>query len=304
MNIIQPIEITPAMITACSLAEDPTAAWTSGTYAIGDERHVAATHRVYRCAVAGSRTISPDLDPTNWKDMRPTNKMAPFDIYTSTQAIDDTADISYTINTRFCRDMALYGLEGSSYTVTVKDAAGGTVIDTRTGPLKTHDGGWWSYLFGDRYFVRQVILSNLPMRPAAEITITVSAGTGARRAVGMIVLGNMRQLFGTGDWGGTEYGATAEPVTFSYIKTEDDGTTSIVRRHKATNIRASVMLPRNQADKAVQLLQGVLDIPVAVIATEAPGYAGLTTFGLIESSPVSYDSNNIARIDFNVKGII
>ena len=32
--------------------EDPTPAWTAGTYAVGDERHVVATHRVYKCAVA------------------------------------------------------------------------------------------------------------------------------------------------------------------------------------------------------------------------------------------------------------
>lgn len=304
MKIIKPVEITRAMITSCSLAEDATPAWTAGTYAVGDERHVVATGRVYRCATAGASATSPELDQANWKDMRPTNKMAPFDIYTNTQAEDTTADITYTIKARFVRDIALFGTDGGTYTVTVKDAPGGAVIDTRTGTLMTHDGGWWNYLFSRRYRVRQVIISGLPIRPNAEITITISAGSGSRRALGMVVFGHMRTLFGSGKWGGTRYGATASPVTYSYIKTEEDGSTVIVRRHKATNIRARVTLPRDQADKAVQLLQGVLDVPVAVIASEIKGYSGLTTFGLIESSPVSYDSAVLANIDINVKGII
>ncbi len=304
MNFIQPITITPALVTSSTLSEDPTSAWTSATYAVGDERHVVATHRVYRCAVAGSRTISPELDPTNWTDMRQTNKWAPFDIYTSTQATTTASDITYTITARFCNALALYGLDGSTYSISVKDIAGGTVAYTDTGVLTTHEKGWWSYLFGTRTKVTRLILKDIHIFPTAEFTITIAAGSGATRALGMIVLGTYRSLAGSGDWGGTQYGATAEPVTYSYIKTDDDGTTTIVRRHAATNLNCEIKLPADQADQAVEALQSVLDVPCAWIATDVAGHAGLNTFGLASSSPVSYDSYGAASINLSVKGLI
>jgi hypothetical protein len=120
----------------------------------------------------------------------------------------------------------------------------------------------------------------------------------------MIVLGDFVPLVGdAAEWGGVQYGATAEPVTYSYINTDEYGTTTIVKRHAATNMRCTVTLPRMFADAALQRLQSVLDQPVACIATTAPGYDGLNVFGLISTSPVSYDSFNIASIDINVKGI-
>ena len=245
---------------------------------------------------------SPNLDPVNWKDMRPTNKMAPFDIYTSTQATS-TSDITYTINARFCKELALFGLVGSNYTVVVKEYTGGATLETRTGTLREHPSGWWGYLFGTRFEVRQLILEDLPMRPNAEITVTISAGGVNPRALGMLVLGNKKSLTGVGDFGGTRLGATVDPVTYSFIKTDEDGSTTIVRRHKATNLRAEVVLPRDQVDLVVQTLQQVLDTPVAVFASGRAGRS-LSTFGLIQTSPVAYDSISTATINLDVKGII
>lgn len=305
MNIIVPISITSSLIGAgCTLAEDPTAAWTSGTYAIGDERHVVSTHRVYRCAVAGASAVSPELDQTRWQDRRPTNKMAPFDIYTSTAAKTTATDIVYPITARFCNAVALYGAVGTTYDVTVRDVAGGAVIYNKTGRLREPSRGWYSYLFGGRRPLAKVIAKGIPIRPAAEITISIHAGAGAMRALGMIVLGKYRPLIGLGPWGGTEHGASAEPVSYGYVRTEDDGTTTWQPGHSATNLRGRVVLPRNQADQAVLLLQEVLGIPVACIATDAGGYSGLSTFGIISTAPVSYDESDKASIDISVKGIV
>lgn len=304
MNVLQPIEITSAMIGAgATLAEDPTPAWVSGTtYEVGTEVHVVATHRVYRDAVGGVSTTSPNLDDgTRWVDIRPTNKMAPFDIYTSTAATSTTTDIVYPITARFVNAIALYGLVGLSYDITVKDVAGGTVIWQRSGTLKRHGKGWYNYLFGTRQQIRRLVFFNLPIRPAAEITITISGAGSSQRAIGLIALGKLRPLMGM--VGGTEAGATAEPVSYSYIKTAEDGTTTIVRRHSGTNLKCRVFIDQSQADNAVNILQDVLDIPVAWIATETEGYAGLSTFGMASSTPVQYQTPH-AYIDINVRGLI
>lgn len=302
MNIINPITITDAMLTSSTLAEDSTSAWTSATYAVGDYRHVVATHRVYRCAVAGSRTISPELDPTNWVDTRPTNKWAPFDIYTSTAAATVTT-MTYVITPGYFNAIALYGLTGTQYTLTVKDVSGGSTIYSSSGYLYADPVGWYEYLFGTLRNVDKLVFSDIPPRPAAEITLTITAGTGEPVGLGMMAIGDYVSLAGSGDWGGTQYGASAEPVTYSYIKYNEDGTTTIVRRHSATNLRVTVSMPREEADAVLQSMQSVLDVPVAWIATSASGYAGLTTFG-IGSGSMQYDSYGTANLQINVKGLI
>ena len=302
MNIITPITITDAKLTSSTLAEDTTSAWVSGTYAVGDFRHVVATHRVYKCAVAGSRTISPELDPTNWVDVRPTNKWAPFDIYTSTAAATVTT-MTYVLTPGYFNAIALYGLTGSQYSLTVKDEAGGTTIFSRSGYLYADPIGWYEYLFGTLRNITKLVFTGIPIRPAAEITLTITAATGEAVGLGMVAVGDYVSLAGEGDWGGALQGASAEPVTYSYIKTNDDGTTSIVRRHAATNLRVTVALPRTEADAVLQAMQNVLDVPVAWIASGASGYAGLSTFG-IGSGSMKYDSFGVANFEISVKGLV
>ncbi len=254
---------------------------------MGDLRHVVATHRVYKCAVAGSSTISPELDPTKWSDIRPTNKWAPFDIYTSTAATATTS-ISYTLTPGYFNAVALYGLTGAQYALTLKDAPGGTVIWSRTGYLMDDPVGWYEYLFSPPKQLTKLVFTGLPIRPGAELTITITAASGQPVGIGMIVCGDFVSLAGSGEWGGTQYGASAEPVTYSYIKTADDGTTTIVRRHAGTNLVVSIVMPRNEADAVLQSVQNVLD---------------MTTFG-IGSGKMSYDSFGIATLSINVKGLI
>lgn len=303
MNIIAPITITGAMIGAgTSLSEDPTSAWTSATYAVGDERHVVATHRVYKCAVAGVSSVSPELAHAVWVDMRPTNKWAPFDIYTSTAAATVTS-MTYVLTPGYFNAIALYGLTGSAYTLTVKEATGGVVIYTKSGYLYDDPVGWYEYLFGGYKPINKLVFKDIPIRPASELTLTITAATGQPVGVGMIVCGDYVSLSGSGSWGGVQYGASAEPVTYSYIKTLEDGTTSVVRRHSATNLRVNITMPRSEADAVLQTMQSVLDVPVAWVATNAAGYSGLTTFG-IGSGSMKYDSFNIANFDIMVKGLI
>ena len=302
MNIITPITITDAKLTSSTLAEDASTVWASYTAVVGDLRHVVATHRVYKCALAGSSTVSPELDPTRWVDTRPTNKWAPFDIYTSTAAATVTT-MTYVLTPGYFNAIALYGLTGSQYTLTVKDEAGGTTIYTRTGYLYADPIGWYEYLFGTLKSVNKLVFTGIPPRPEAEITLTITAATGEAVGLGMFAVGDYVSLAGEGEWGGALQGASAEPVTYSYIKTNADGTTSIVRRHAATNLRVTVALPRTEADAVLQAMQDVLDVPVAWIATDAQGYVGLTTFG-IGSGSMRYDSFSVANFEINVKGLV
>lgn len=308
MNIITPIDITDAMIGAGTTIAEPAAGeqlWSGAGVAYAQSAEVIrpTTHRRYRCAVAHTSAASPvpEADPTRWVDMGPTARWAPFDAYTSTRA-NATASLTYVLSPGFFNAVALYGLVGSQYALTVRDAPGGAVIYTRTGFLSEDPLGWYEYLFSPLRPINKLVFTGIPIRPTAELTLSITAATGQPVGLGMLVVGDYRPLIGVGEWGGTQHGASAEPVTYSYINTADDGTTTIVRRHSATNLRARVAMPRDQADNALAMVQEVLDKPVAWIATDRPGYRGLTTFG-IGSGLLSYDSFGNATFDLLVKGL-
>jgi hypothetical protein len=306
MNIINPITITDAMIGAGTTIAEPSAtetAWNAATnYTVGTVVIRTTTHRKYRNAIAGVDATLPENLPTRWQDVGPTDRYAPFDIYTNTAATTVTS-LAYVLTPGYFNALALYGLTGAQYTITVKAVTEGSIIFTRTGFLSEDPAGWYEYLFTATKPKTKIIFTDIPIRPTAEVTLTITAAIGVTVAVGMIVLGDYASLSGDGLWGGTEYGASAEPVTYSYIKTEDDGTTKIVKRHSATNLRVSVSMPTEEADAVLQSVQSVLDVPVAWIATGVVGYEGLTTFG-IGSSSMKYGSFGTATLDINVKGLV
>jgi hypothetical protein len=203
----------------------------------------------------------------------------------------------------FFNSAALYGLTGDTLTVTLKDAPGGTTIYSNTFDLTEPPVGWYEYLFSPRKVIDRVILKDLPIRPTAELTLTITAGGGADVGVGMINVGDYTSLLGEGTWGGALPGTSAEPYSNSSIKTNTDGTTEIVRRNNGTNMRAVIAIPRDQADQALFKLQSVLDVPASFIASDAAGFAGLNVFGICSAS-VGYDGFNHASINLNVRGFI
>lgn len=306
-NYIDPITTLPAQILpGTSLSEDPTPVWAAGTFAVGDERHVVTTHRVYRCAKAGNHTVSPELDGTVWKDMRPTNLWAPFDEYTDTAATSTTQDIVYRLSSRFVNALALYGLAGASVVVEVKDAPGGNLIYRYPAAgvyqLKRPATGYYDYAYGDRKVRPSLILRDLPIRPNAEITITVAAGPDQQRAIGMIVRGKFRSLQGVG-FGGVPEDPEVTPKTYTAREVQPDGRQRVTVRGSSRDLRFSVILPRKNADQAVQALTDLLSKPAAWIVSTKPGFAGLSAFGIAKASPVRY-RNRLAFIEVTVEGYV
>uniref|UniRef100_A0A6M3MHN5 Uncharacterized protein n=1 Tax=viral metagenome TaxID=1070528 RepID=A0A6M3MHN5_9ZZZZ len=304
---IDPIVTTDAQVLAgTSLAEDPTAAWAAGTFAIGDERHVVATHRVYRDSAGGASSISPELDPNRWKNMRPTNKWAPFDEYTDTAAETTAADIEYVLASRFVNAIALYGLDGSGVAVTVKDEPGGVEIyrypETGYAQLKRAAKGYWDYAYGERRKRTSLVLRGLPIRANAEITIEIVASTDQRRAVGMIVRGKWRNLIGSG-FGGVLEDAEVNPKTYTYRETQEDGRQRLVVRGSSKDLQFSIVMDRENADQAAQAMEDLLSRPVAWVVSTQPGFAGLTAFGIAQRAPIRY-RNRLAYIDLSIEGYV
>lgn len=305
-NVLVPLTITDDMLVSSTISEPAASetAWVSGgTYAVDDLRIRGTTHRVYRCVTAHTGvTTPPEDDTTNWQDYRPTLKWAAFDSTVSTQS-SSTTTMTYVLQPGFFNAIAFYGLDGADIAVTVKDEPGGSTIYSYAGSLQEPPPDWYEWLFSPIRQLRKLVLRDIVPYPDAELTITITAGAGEAVGVGMICVGDMRALISDAPWGGVEQGATAEPVDFSYIKTEFDGTTTIERRRNATDMRIKVVMPRTYADYALSTIQEVLSVPAAWIATDVTGYDGLNVFGL-GSGSMSYDSFNHAILNIYVKGLV
>lgn len=309
MNVLVPLTVTDAMLSSATIAEPAAgeAAWSSATaYTVGQRAILVATHRIYECLVAHTNAIPSAnlLGPTpKWLDVGPTSRWAAFDGLNNTTS-SNTTSMSYVLRPGFFNAIALYGLTGATYTVTLKDAPGGTVVDTRTGSLIEPVPDWYEWLFSPIQQLSKLVLSGFVPYPDPELTITIAAAASAAVGVGILAIGDLQPLIGGGaEFGGSEFGANAQPVSYSYIKTDDYGVTKIVRRHSATDMTVRVLMPRSYADSALAIVQDVLDVPACWIATDAAGFTGLNVYGL-GSGTMSYDSPAHATLNLNVKGFV
>ena len=307
--VLVPLVVTDAMLSSSTAAEPGPGetAWNAATsYVVGQEAILTTTHRVYTNLVAGVNATSPELALTGstprWLDTRPTNKWAAFDGQISTQTAVVTP-LTYILRPGLFNALAFYGLTGGALTVSVKDAVGGTVIYSYTTDLIAPPIDHYDYYFGVIKPLTKALCKGVTPYADPEVTITITAAVGVTVKAGMIAVGDLRTLVTDSNLGGTQSGAKAKPVTYSYISTDAFGTTKIVRRNKSTDMDISVIVPAGDADSALQTIQDVLDIPAAWIGSDSPGFAGLNVFGLA-SGDVSYEGPVYSTITINIKGFI
>ncbi len=306
-RVMVPVTITDSMILSGTSIAEPAAgetAWASaGTYTLGQERIRATTHRVYECVQAHSgRTALPEADPAYWMDMRPTLRWAPFDDYSNTKA-RTTTSLTYVLQPSFVNALGLYALEGSSYSLTVKDAPGGAVLRTETGDLFAQAGGFYELLFSPLLQLDQISFDGLPLSPTAEITVTISAAPGGAVAVGTIKAGDWRWFMGEGVFGGTQYGAESDRKTYTFREFAFDGTYRTTRRPSTRDVRASVVVSAEQAMYADAILAEIIDTAVPFEACNLSQYGYLNAVGFVSGS-MRADSYGVTTLNLTIKGTI
>lgn len=276
-------------------------AWNSSTAYNGTENKINHDGKLW-ASIAASTGVEPGTDTSKWRSTGPSNRMAPFDDAINTQATA-SGSIEYVLRPGFFGGLALYGLTGEEIEITIYDAPGGNIVEHIKQELWEQPLGLYEYLFMPLRSLTKKIIGDLSLYPDPELRIKITSSAGGPVGIGMIILGFWSSLIGIYEFGGIEYGASAQVKTYSYIKTEDDGSTTIIPRESATNISCDAVVQAEQANAATEILQSVASRPVAFVASGLPRYAYLSTFGLVSGtvSPVSWRT---ARINLSVKGYI
>lgn len=306
-RVLVPLLIADATFGAGTSIVEPAAgetAWVSaGSYTLGDERIRATTHRVYEAVQTHTgRTALPELDEAYWKEIRPTLRWAPFDDYSNTKAKTVTT-LTYVLNPGFLNGLALYGLEGESITITVKTGPGGTVVYTYTGELYEQAVGLYELLFSPLRQLTQISFDDIPLTPASEVTITITAGAGLTVAVGTIKIGDWRPFKGNGVMGGAQWGAEADRTSYTFRQYNPDGTYKTIKRASSRDLRVSVRVNAAESMYADALLAEVADVAVPFEATNFDNYAFLNTLGFV-SGTIRADDYGTTSLNLTVKGTI
>ena len=314
INIAQASVLLPHTIDASSIKNGTTipevdtgageVAWSSTTAYAGIENNISHGGRLW-ASIAPSTNVVPGTNPAKWRTSGPSNRMAPFDGKISTRATR-AGELTYVlVLPAIYNGLALYGLQGDMLQVIHKTAPGGDVLMDWSGGLYEQPFGLFEYLFYPQAPLTQKAFSDLDMAPGGELTIRITSAGDAPCSLGMAALGMWAPLLGSAKERvqGVEYGASATIKTYSYIKTDEDGSTTIVPRASATNVECSAYLGSDQANYTADVLRRIAAQPVAVVISGLPRYEYLNTFGLVSGS-LEAATLPLARLSLSVKGFI
>ena len=306
-RVMVPVKITDAMIAAGTTVPEPNTAigevaWVSGgSYAIDDLR--TSNGSVYSCIrVHSGRAARPEADAGYWLRKGPTDRKAPFDDYSSTKS-RGKGSITFVLTPGFINGVSVYGPEGATYSLVVRNAPGGDVIREQHGDLYAQAAGFWELLFSPLPALEKISMDDVPIAPNAEVSVTIqSPGEGAV-AVGDIKVGDWRQLIGDADWGGVEHGAEAQRKSYTYRKVNEDGSYEQKPRGSARDVSCRVVLDAEQAMYADAVLGEIIDTAVPFEASNLPRYGYLNTLGFVTGALKS-DTWGVASLTLNIKGNI
>lgn len=306
-RVMVPIEVTSSMLRTGTTIPEPDiangeVAWVSGANnAVGVKRSYGGS--IWACNEAHSgRAVTPNLDTNYWYRDGPTNRMAPFDDYSNTKVVS-TGVLTYVLQPGFLNGLAVYGMEGSNYSVVVRDGPGGVIVREWSGDLYSQAAGLYELLFSVLTPTEQVSFDEIPLAPNAEVTITVGAAPGGRVAIGTIKIGDWRQFIGDRSYGGAQYGAEAVRKSRTLRTYNFDGTYKIQRRASSRDVSCSIVIAAGEAMYADAILGEIMDKAVPFEATNLPRYGYLNTVGFITGS-IRADSHGETSINLKVEGNI
>jgi hypothetical protein len=305
--IVKPFDVTDATIDdsgsppATNVPENDHAEWNAGTtYAEGDRVILASTHTIYESVLSGNTGNDPTLvsSPIYWVAVGPTNRWAVFDTSVSTQT-KQANNITYTLDPNgVINCIAILNItNGSEVTVTMTSASSSPqVVYTRTIELGTApvSSDWWTWFFGIRRQLTQVILTDVPAYSDGVLTIEILGGSDL--AVGVIMFGQ-QQSFGLG----IKYGARVGIQDYSRKEINEFGDVILVRRNFAKRANVDVFLDNDELDTFQNTLSDLRAVPVLWILSQE--FESTTLFGFYKNFDILINYPNHSDCTLEVEGL-
>jgi hypothetical protein len=301
LSIIQPVELTDAMLISSDVAENDYPAWATGTtYVIGDRVIVVATHKIYESLQNSNTGNNPTTSPTFWIEVGPTNRWAAFDTSVSSQTVTDGGTdpkISYVIKPNFAINAVAFlnVINASKLTIELDDPVYGIVytkvVDFSFLPL-TSD--WYAWFFGQKIQPTQHVSLDLPAFTNAELKIEFEGNTNL--AVGVIMFGQ-QQKFGLG----VKYGARLGIQDYSIKQTNEFGETNLLVRAFAKRANFDLFLNDFEIDNFQNFLSSIRAKPVLWVGTN--DFESTVLFGFYKNFDILISYTNAADCNLEIEGL-
>ena len=298
MSIIKPNVLTDAMLTSSTAPETDYAAWAAGTsYSIGQKVIRTSVHRVYENVIAGVDATLPELAPTRWLEISPTNRWGMFDqkVGTSTTI---ASPLTVVVHPGTVGGLALLELDASNVSVSIKSSPGGTVIYTKSVPLDgTVVTDFYDWFYAEYTAQTSLLLMDLPTQyVGCEMTISIT-GIGSV-GCGVCHFGEVSNL------GATLQGASVGIIDYSTKNVDAFGNYTVVQRAYSKRCNLQVLTEKAAFSRIYNFLASIRATPAIYIGTEQPGYEPVVVYGFFKSFniDVAYPQNHLCRLE--IEGLI
>lgn len=279
-------------IMVSSVAEDTRAAWSAATtYAVGDDVHLASSHRWYRSLQAGNLNKDPLTQTTWWQDRGATNRWAAFDTTVGNQTAN-AESICYGLNlTDRADSVVLLNISAATVSVVMTDATDGVVYAQEVSLIELSGlTDWYSWYFEPVQRKTELALTDLPPYVSARVDICI-ADPGATPAMGEIILGLSREL------GGTQYGARLGILDYSAKQADTFGNYTILERAYSRRQSCTFWCENTALDQIYALLSTYRATPIVYLGTDENTAAILYGFYKDFSIDLAYFSMSICSIE-------
>lgn len=304
MKVIRPITITDAMLISSDIAEPDTgeSAWSAATtYAAGATVYVASNHTKYISKQSANTNHDPTTDTTRtwWYPVGGTNRWAAFDEYLSTSSTRASTSLAVTIAPGVCDALFLYGLSGTSATVTMINGAGGpTVYSTTLNLQQPKINDWYAYYFEPNRLVPFFVLTDLPPYVNGRITVTVTAASSPV-SIGMVKPGRTYNV------GATLANPRAGILDYSKKDTDPDSGFTILTqgRFKKTTI-AQVRTANHVINEVHDTLEGLRATPCVWIGDDTGAVQPFTVYGFFKDFYLTMDLPSAGLYNLEIEGMV
>ncbi|WP_267386541.1 hypothetical protein [Sphingomonas sp. GC_Shp_3] len=269
LRLLQPAEVTDAVLVNSSVAETDAPEWAAATvYPLGARIMKAASHRLYESLVAGNTGNDPTAAATTqWLDVGPTSRWAMFD-----QALGTTTDANGSIVVTLAA--------GAVTAVALLDTIGATARVQAPGYDVTTAIGAGATTFLD-----------LP-GGNGQVTVTIT-GDGAV-SCGTLLIGQVVDL------GVTEASPGAGITDYSRKDIDDFGAVTIVQRAWAKRMTAKALIRTDAVDLVANRIASVRAQPSLWIGQA--GVDSLTVYGFFKDFSIEV-SETTSKLSLSIEGL-
>lgn len=267
----------------------------AATYAEADRVQDNTAHLVYESLV-GSNTGNALTDATKWIKVGSTQKYAMFDDVVGSTTKAGSA-LTVVLSPISAEGLALLELSGSGVVVTVKDAPGGAVVDTRSisldGSIIESVYDWFFSPFEQR---TDVVFTDLPGQYfGAEITIQI---TGSGAGCGVCSVGKVHQL------GETKTGASVGILDWSVKERDRWGRLSVIPGDFSKRASLPMLTAKADFNRIFRRLASLRATPAVYVGTEKPGFDPLIVFGIYKDFSIVVEYHHYHLCSLEIEGLI